>query len=427
MPHRRDNRFPTFDDPFEPPPVPGPTPTPDPDPSGGFERITLGSDIEDQLGLFGDRNIADRFRRVVGSFAGRPKFSQFLGFGDAPGGEFTFNLGNVQEFLDEGFFNNDARQRLFERFLAGPPPPPQPDPGPGPGPGPGGGPGGGGTGGGGGGAGGTGGGAGGGTQPAGGGGTAPAPDQGPFPTTRDPQLDPRTFDPELGAPPAQGVQVGQDPLSLAISQGLQALIGSGGAGQTEFAQTAQDAIRQLLERGGQLDPDVLNQRLETVQEALDRQRSSQVSNLGALLGERGLVSLPGAPQGVERTGLENIERDIASQFAGAFRDIVSQEQAAANQRFGQGAGLASGLAQGQTQNLLSALGQGTERQLGLTDAALEQLRQSTSFNQFLAQFGLDRELALEDLITQRGAGLAALINILRGLSGQASQGFIGQE
>lgn len=320
----------------------------------------------------------------------------------------------------------------------------------GPGGGFGGGPGGGGGGGG------PGGGGGGGGGPGGGLGGTPA---GPFPFLRDPTLDPNQFNPAVGAPPAQGIDFGTSPFSQMIESGLAGVIGAGGAPLSPFAQqtreaigaqlgslaqrpggtgeTAQGTISDLIRGGVSPDESVINRSIESLIEGANRLRRSQTATLGSELASRGI-----AGSGLERTGLEELEREIGSGFATALRDIGTGELTRARGTFERALGLGEagrqfdigtsadllGLAQGAAAAdqpaLLQALSQGTGRQGLLSDIALQMTEQNRLASQFAAQFGLSREQALRALQLMPFQNILPLLgNLLQG-AGIAQRGSV---
>lgn len=326
----------------------------------------------------------------------------------------------------------------------------------------------------------------------------PLPGPGDLPPPNPGQTDP-------GGNPAPGGGGGGNPVpppgspggsfSDQIRGGIEALLGSGGGPTTQFGgdvqnlaqqtiqggnvnpltgqaagaatdllggelgsagQTAESAINQLLSRGGQLDPSVIGQRLETAQEGLNTLEQQRIAGLEARLANRGL----GPESGALRSGIGDITRDIASAGAGAFRNILADEQAAANQRFntglsgalglsgqqanllgtglgaltglagqqtglqGTGLGVGGSLAGQQPGNLLGAANAGTNRQNVTTQNALQQfgMNQQNALN--LANFALQRQQGLMGAQQQRFLPLLQLLGLLGQGAGQSRGGFI---
>ncbi len=223
--------------------------------------------------------------------------------------------------------------------------------------------------------------------------------------------------------PHQGpiIEVGQDPLSEDITGALRGIMESGGGPTTGFGEDVNTELSRLLREGGMLDQDVVGQRQETAMEGLNAQEQQRISSLDARMAARGLSG------GAHAGGLQEITRDIAGQQAGAFRNILADEQEQANQRYQQGLGISAGTAQNQVQNLLGATGQGTGRQEMLSRTALDALREDNDFNQFLAQYGLDRDQAMNDAQYKQLAAMMPLLQMMWGGSQISNQGYIPYE
>jgi hypothetical protein len=223
------------------------------------------------------------------------------------------------------------------------------------------------------------------------------------------------------------MQGDSSPFGTATQDALMQLLGSGGGATTQFGQNTEGTLMDLLANSGKLDQDVINQRMETAEEGINRIESQRMSQLDSRLADRGLLG-----SGYETGGIEGVGRDITDLTAGAFRDIMSNEQEAANQRFINAAGLATGYAGQQPRNLIDAANAGTNRQnlfgrLGLDAAtagtqrqdilsriALDTLKEQNDFAQFLAQFGLDRETTLRQLENNElGQIMAALQSLFQ--------------
>ena len=273
-------------------------------------------------------------------------------------------------------------------------------------------------------------------------------DQGPFPTAEG----------------QAGIRTGQDPLSQLVSGGLQNIISNEGVDPSGLGEQIQNAILRLMsgqgldpsglgedvtgalsgliERRGATDNDAFSRQAESLRERLERSRITRLDELEGRLSERGLLSLPGVAQGTERTALEGLERDLAGIEATELRDFAVKGAQSQDERFIQSLGLGAGVAQTGAQNILQAtgigagvsqnnvrnvlqaIGLGTERQVGLSRVAIENLNQNRLWNQFLAQFGLDRELA--GFAIQQGRLEALIPLILANFRGPeiAQRGFV---
>jgi hypothetical protein len=168
----------------------------------------------------------------------------------------------------------------------------------------------------------------------------------------------------------------------------------------------------------------------------------------AELASRGLVSEPGVPQGSEADAISRIQQSLAPGFAGAVRDINTGSIQAQNNRLiqalldatsltGTGATTQSnqlisalssitGLSQTGANTFLNTLGSGTQRQIGLATIALDTLGQNQQWNQFLAQFGLNRDALLYQIQNGQTSLLGPLLSLFSQLTGISAGGFIGQ-
>lgn len=183
------------------------------------------------------------------------------------------------------------------------------------------------------------------------------------------------------------------------------LRGIGQVGGDPFTDTITQAILDLINNKGDINGDQrLLQRRESLREEMDRARKSQQDSLYGQLLSRGLVSEPGIPQGMEISGLGNIEEKLAPIYATSLRDILSDESATQNA------------------NYLAALGLGNTRQQTLSDIALGTLDRNMAWNEFLAQYGLDRDNTLATLSNGGNDILTQLLNQFLVLSGQSSSG-----
>jgi pyoverdine/dityrosine biosynthesis protein Dit1 len=80
-----------------------------------------------------------------------------------------------------------------------------------------------------------------------------------------------------------------------------------------------------------------------------------------------------------------------------LRDIQINRAQANDQRLSEALTLATGMAQDQADTMIAALGEGTNRQKALSDIALGVLDRNMIWNQFLANYGLDRDRLLNEI------------------------------
>jgi hypothetical protein len=219
-------------------------------------------------------------------------------------------------------------------------------------------------------------------------------------------------------------QVGQDPFSTLITNALASIIQNGGQSQSGLGQSAQDALSALLDQGGGLDEGQIASRYESARELLDKGRRTMVGDLRGDLASRNLLSEPGIPQGAEIGGLERITESIAPEFSRALRDIYTDESAKADTRLMTSLSMALNVSQQEAQTMLAALGQGTDRQTALANIALQSLSQNQAWSMFLAQFGLDRDMALWQMQNGQIDQILPILQMFLQLGGQANQGYV---
>jgi hypothetical protein len=176
-------------------------------------------------------------------------------------------------------------------------------------------------------------------------------------------------------------------------------------GQDPFSQLLTGGIADIINRSG-YDEKNKNLRLESLQEDYNRARKFQLSQDRATLADRGLLSEPGHAQGPEVTALSRLEETLSPIWAEGIRNALGD----ANDRA--------------SQNYLTALGLGTQRQQILSDIAVRNLEQNRLWNQFLAQHGLDRDRIMYELQNGQMEALAPLLLAFSQFANISSGGFI---
>ena len=232
----------------------------------------------------------------------------------------------------------------------------------------------------------------------------------------------------------------------------QILGASGVSAPTPLEQETQDILRGLVARGGQLPPD--DQRrameIETARSPLDILRQSQLAEGRAAMAGRGLLG-----QGPEIEYGQRLEARLAPMYTQAAQQIqldeatradaryntaleaLSQQatfqRASADERYTQANALrteltldmarrqddrlanainqSSNLTQAQSQNLVSFINATTGVQEVRTRAALDVLDRNIKWNEFLANYDLDRAKFLELIDSGRFAELAPLLTM----------------
>lgn len=233
---------------------------------------------------------------------------------------------------------------------------------------------------------------------------------------------------QYGGPGGPGIttgalqQVGQDPLSQLITGALASFIGN--EGKTSMGNDVNNALMGIILNGGKLPNDQVASRYESARELLDKGRRTMINDMRGDLASRNLLSEPGIPQGAEIGGIQRVTEKLAPEFSRTLRDIYSDESAKADTRVMTALQMASGLSSDQAKNFLAGIGEGTARQTALADLALRELQTNMAWNQFLAQFGLDRDKALYEI---QNGGIDQLMPILQAflqLGGMANGGYV---
>lgn len=220
------------------------------------------------------------------------------------------------------------------------------------------------------------------------------------------------------------VTLGTDPLSQTINRGLSSLVE--GHGMTPEQRSVYATLADLIRRSGGLPSDdpLVRAQTESAREAQARTFRTQLEEARGELAGRGLLGLPGAPQGEEGGAISRITERTAPIFSGAVRDIHAQAIQRQNDRLTGALSTITGLTRDAASNMLNALGQGTQRQLGLADIALRTLDQNRQWNQFLADFGLRRDQILYSIQQGRADSLIPLLALFQQFFQTAGQGAI---
>ena len=238
----------------------------------------------------------------------------------------------------------------------------------------------------------------------------------------------QTLGSQYGGVGGQGItngdlqQVGQDPLSQLITGALAAFIGN--EGKTRFGGDVESALAGLLDRGGELDDAQVARRYESARELLDKGRRTMVNDLEGDLVGRNLLSEPGIPQGAHVGGVQRVTEKLAPEFSRALRDIYTDESAKADTRLMTSLQMATGMASDQARNLLAGIGEGTARQVALSDLALRQLQTNMAWSQFLAEFGLNRDKVMYDIQNGQVEDILPILQAFMQLAGMSNQGYV---
>jgi hypothetical protein len=257
--------------------------------------------------------------------------------------------------------------------------------------------------------------------PAGGGSdTNPAAAPGSVPT--DPSGNPVNFGNGAGVDLFN--EIGQDPFSQTIEGGLSNLINN--EGMTSQQQSVFETLKDIIGRSGRdpsLDP-IVQQQLEHARENEASANTSMLNDAQAELANRGLIGQPGQPQGEEGGAISRIAQTIAPQYATAVRDVNTAAIQAQNDRLTSALTNITGLTGSAASNLLNALGQGTQRQIGLANIALQELSLNEDWNKFLANYGLTRDQVLYQIQQGNSNALLPLLTLFEQATAAGAAGHV---
>ena len=164
-------------------------------------------------------------------------------------------------------------------------------------------------------------------------------------------------------------------------------------------QSLYDAIGRLLGQGGGLNDDILNRRVESARETLERQRNAELDTMRGQLSSRGLLG-----QGAEYEGTGRVNEGIADKFSGAVRDIYADESARSDERLLRTMSIAAGLSADDADRLVDWFNAQTGREVGLGQIAATRERTGVERELGLGELGIKAE----DLGLRRDLGFGQL-------------------
>lgn len=182
---------------------------------------------------------------------------------------------------------------------------------------------------------------------------------------------------------------------------------SGGGGDLSGALS--EGILSILKGGFGPDKNQLAKRYESARETIDRGRRSQTASLRAALADRGLMG-----SGAEITGLGRIEEGLAGDYSTALRDATVTEDKIASDRYMQA-----------LQAALGSQANNTEQQKVVGQLAVDNLNQNRMWNQFLAEYGLNREKVMSEIQNGNIGAYTGLINAFMQYGQSQSNGYVG--
>ena len=241
--------------------------------------------------------------------------------------------------------------------------------------------------------------------------------------------------------------------------------GRSAAAETAVGQDVQQNLQALLANAGRLPADAQRRamEMETLRDPIEAFRRAQLAQGQAELARRGLLG-----QGPETAFMEGLEERLAPMYAQAGRDLALADAARADKRYddalvtaqamsqqqaqrredlyqmvldravAQGATaavrrenrlantlqLATGMSQEQSRNLLATAQTWTDRQRMLSEVVQKSLDQDFLWNKFMAEYGLERDQAMEMIQSGRLNALLPLLQQFLSLIQVAGQGFI---
>lgn len=253
-----------------------------------------------------------------------------------------------------------------------------------------------------------------------------------------------------------------------VDQYLQGQVQGGDFYQHDPNNYIDKALQGTIDNGGNFNQGLVDRQIESAREASSKVYRTGLNDARGQLASRGLISNPGVPQGAEVTAIERLGNDANERYGTNVRDIMTGEMKNASDRYSAATGLATGrqtsreqmattrqssleqqatgrqgandqlnndrlmgslqmmtgLSDSQTNAMLSAIGSGTTRQQVLGNLALQNLDQNRQWNQFLAQYGLDKQKIINDLNSGNYAQLQSLLSMFMNFTSMTNGGYI---
>lgn len=166
------------------------------------------------------------------------------------------------------------------------------------------------------------------------------------------------------------------------------------------------------------------QSVEQAREALTRGEVAAKNDLGGVLADRGLMGTPGHPEGTELDSTVRAFQPLQATYLDTLRSATVDEGNRADAEEQDALQRATGWSSDQVAQKLAAAGSATDRQQMLSTIALQTLAQDASWNEFIAQFGLDRAKVEADIAQNKMDAIAPILQLYVSLFGQVNSGFI---
>jgi hypothetical protein len=184
--------------------------------------------------------------------------------------------------------------------------------------------------------------------------------------------------------------------------------------------------------------------LETARTPLDALRRAQLAQGSAAMAERGILGM-----GPEAAYRERLESRLAPAYAQAGQQLElaqrerenaryleavrigeaqsTQQAALQEQSISNAMQLATGMSEEQSRNLLNTVSTLNERQKMQNDIALGALDRNIEWNKFLAEFGFQRDMALEMIQQGRFDDLLPLVQAYMEATASAAEGEVVEQ
>jgi hypothetical protein len=241
--------------------------------------------------------------------------------------------------------------------------------------------------------------------------------------------------------------------------------GRGAERESALGQDVQATLQELIANAGRLPADAQRRamEMETLRSPIEAFRQAQLAQGQAELARRGLMG-----QGPESAFMEGLEQKLAPMYAQAGRDIALSEAARADKRYGDALTsaqmmgqqqaqrregqyqnalnqavqqgdtaalrredrlattlqLATGMAEEQSRNLLATAQTWSDRQEMLSAVVQKSLDQDFLWNKFMAEYGLERDQAMEMIQSGRLNQLLPLLQTFLSQIQLAGEGFV---
>jgi hypothetical protein len=156
---------------------------------------------------------------------------------------------------------------------------------------------------------------------------------------------------------------------------------SGGMTSQTASQSLQQQLQQILGNPAGFNQGVVDSRVESARENVDRFRNSQLDTMMAQLAERGLVG-----SGGEFEGRANLEEQLAGIFGTSLRDIYADASQAGDDQVVELISLATGLSVEEA-----------KRAVEMYAAQTADKRVNNEWDMFTANYGLDQQRLANDM------------------------------